>query len=534
MQIYSDKIFENPIYVIDAPNELTVEEAFSKIENLSKKYYLLGYVNYDLTVVYFEVFDKYKKYIPKKIQENFGIISTPMITKNEYFQAIQKIKDYIKNGITYEVNYTYPSKIYTNLDDFELYEALLEQQTTPYNMFFQNKYLTLMSYSPELFFKLKDRKILTKPMKGTMPRGKDEISDNVNYEFLKTDVKNQSENIMIVDLLRNDLGRIAKTGSVKVEKLFEVEKHKTVFQMTSEISAILNEDIKLLDIFKSIFPCGSITGAPKLSTMKVINELEKFNRKIYCGAIGFLTPEESIFSVPIRILQSEHSKDKEIPKKSESFIYNVGGAIVWDSTPQDEWNETLTKMKFLNTDFQLIETGKDNWLKHVSRMKKSAKELGFVWNPKIEKLKNLSNKVLRVVLNKDGSFKYEYKVLPQRPKTKSGKYLVRVRGKVNSSNRFLYHKTTIRDNAPEDVYDEIRTNEKDEITEGTFTNIAILQNGKLYTPPVKSGLLNGTLRDTYVENGKILEKVLYKKDLENADKIYCFNSVRGFVEVELC
>lgn len=534
MQIYSDKIFENPIYIIDAPIDMSVEDAFSKIEELSQKYYLLGYVNYDLTKVYFEVFDKYEKYSPPKSDKNLGIISTPMISKNEYFNAIQKIKDYIKNGVTYEVNFTYPNKIYTNLEDFELYEALLEKQTTPYNLFFQNKYLTLMSFSPELFFKLKGRKILTKPMKGTMPRGLDVNADLANYEFLKTDVKNRAENIMIVDLLRNDLGRIAKTGSVNVDKLFDVEKHKTVFQMTSEISATLNDEIKLFDIFKSIFPCGSITGAPKLSTMRVIEELEKFNRNIYCGAIGFLTPEESVFSVPIRILQSEHSEFFKIPKKSNNFIYNVGGAIVWDSTAQDEWDETLTKMKFLNTDFQLIETAKDNWANHVLRMKNSAKELGFVWNSEIENLQIEFGKVLRVVLNKDGSFNYEYKILPQRPKGKNGKYFVRISGKVNSSNPFLYHKTTIRDKAPLDVYDEIRINEKDEITEGTFTNIAILKNGKFYTPPLKSGLLNGTLRKSYVEGGKMIEKVLYKKDLELAEKVYCFNSVRGIVEVELC
>lgn len=534
MQVYSDKCFNNPIFIIDAPFEMSIEEAFQSIEKYRKNNYLIGYISYDFSRVYFEVYDKFEKYIPKNNKNNFGIITNPLISKDEYFEAIGKIKNYISDGVTYEVNFTYPNRVQTNLTDMDLFEALLEKQKTPYNLFFKNKYLTLLSFSPELFFKLKGNHIITKPMKGTAPRGFDSKEDLANFEFLKNDIKNRAENIMIVDLLRNDLGRISETGSVKVDKLFDIEKHPTVFQMTSEISADLRGNIKLFDIFKAIFPCGSITGAPKVSTMKVIDDLEKFNRKIYCGAIGFISPDEMIFSVPIRILQSEHKIIGEIPEKSNDFIYNVGGAIVWDSTPEDEWEETLTKMKFLNTDFQLIETAIDNWDLHIERMKSSAKSLGFIWNKNIENLKFEKGKVLRVLLYKSGEFEYSYKDLKERPKNKNGKYNIRLSGKVDSSNPFLYHKTTIREVMPSDVYDEIRVNEFGEITEGIFTNIAIEVDGNLYTPPLKCGLLNGTLRKSYVENKKMFEKVLYKKDLEMAHKIYCFNSVRGFVEVELC
>lgn len=534
MQIYSDKIFTNPIDIIDAPYCMSVEEAFAKIDLLKNKYYLLGYISYDFEQVYFEVFDKFEKYIPNSVCNNWGIISEPMISKDRYISAINKIKDYIQNGVTYEVNFTYPNKVYTNLNDLELYEALLAKQTTPYNMFFKNKYLTLLSFSPELFFRLRGNTILTKPMKGTAPRGNNAAQDRINFDFLKNDLKNKAENIMIVDLLRNDLGRIAKAGTVKVRKLFDVEPHPTVFQMTSEVLAELNDGINLLEIFKAIFPCGSITGAPKISTMKVIDELEDFNRDIYCGAIGFLSPEESVFSVPIRILQSKNPKLNGVEKKSACFIYNVGGAIVWDSTANDEWDETITKMKFLETDFSLIETAIDNWDEHVRRLKSSAKTLGFVWNNKIENLKIKKNKILRVVLEKNGKINVSYNDLKPRPIGIDDKYYVKISGKVHSSNLFLYHKTTVRNTTPDDVFDYILTNEKDEITEGTFTNIAVLKNGKLFTPPIKCGLLNGTLRQKYLEQGKLFEAILYEKDLRNADKIYCFNSVRGFVEVELC
>lgn len=519
MQIYANKSFSNPIEIIKAEGDLT--NAFTRIDELRKQYYLLGYITYDFQELYFEVFDKFENYIPNPPKQ-LGTIIKPLITKEAYIKAINKIKEYISNGVTYEVNYTYPSEILTNLNGIELYEAILEKQKTPYNTYLETPNLTLLSYSPELFFKLNGDKILTKPMKGTAPKLGDD-NDNVRRDFLYNDVKNRAENIMIVDLLRNDLGRISKTGTVKVDKLFEIEEHPTLFQMTSEISSELDDNISLHDIFKAIFPCGSITGAPKISTMRVIDELESFSRNIYCGAIGFLSPQECEFSVPIRILYGKNNK----------YTYHAGGAIVWDSTAEDEWEETQVKTKFLQTDFELIETAVDDWQKHVERMKKSAKELGFEWNKAIERFNLLQNedKKLRVSLNKNGNLKQQISALPNSLQQKNK---IKIQGKVNSHNPFLYHKTTIREIMPTDVFEHIRINERGEITEGIFTNIAIEKNGKLYTPPVSCGLLNGTFRQKLLDEGKLIEKVIYPDDLKTADKIFCFNSVRKMVEVELC
>ena len=515
MSIYSDKFFEKPVKIIEAKNDL--REAFLEIDKLRKEFYLLGYVDYDFKYLYFEVYKDYKKFTPSNAKK-LGTFVSPKISKSEYINAISKIKDYIKNGVTYEVNYTYPSEVLTNLDGIDLYEALLEKQRTLYNTFISTSKINLLSFSPELFFRLEGNKILTKPMKGTVARGKDLEEDKKNKDFLYNDIKNRAENIMIVDLLRNDLGDIANTWTVKGDKLFEIESHPTVFQMTSEISAELDNKVTLYDIFKAIFPCGSITGAPKLSTMRVIDELEPFNRNIYCGAIGFLSPEVCEFSVPIRILYGKDYK----------YNYHAGGAIVWDSDAEDEWNETITKTKFINTDFSLIETATDDWERHCSRMKNSAFEFGFIWNEEIENIELKG--VTRVLLNKNGEYSVEYdkKLKP----ITSNK--IRISRKVNSNNIFLYHKTTIREDMPSDIFDEIGVNEKGEITEGIFTNIAVKIGENLFTPPIKCGLLNGTFRQKLLEEGKMQEKIIYPEDLKNADKIFCFNSIRKMVEVELC
>ena len=514
MQIYSDKLFKDSVGVIEGRPS---EKKFKQLEKWqAKNLHILGYITYDFSEMHFEAYDKYEKFYPKKTK-SVGIITEPLISKEEYLEKVKSIKEKISDGITYEVNYTYPSVVKTNAEDFELYNFLISKQKTPYNAFLKNNKRTVLSFSPELFFRLKGRKIFTKPMKGTAPRGDNPLKDAEFRDFLRNDIKNRAENIMIVDLLRNDLGRIAKTGTVKVDKLFDIEEHETLFQMTSEISAELNDEVNLYNIFKSIFPCGSITGAPKLSTMRVIKETEPYPREVYCGAIGYIHGDEAEFSVPIRILQKKNSE--------KHFQYHAGGAIVWDSNPEDEWEETLTKTKFLQTDFSLIEKALDNWDKHVRRMKNSATELGFVWNKEIETLSIPPEKILRVVLHKNGTYEKEYQI---KSKIKNNK--IRLRGIVHSSNPFLYHKTTIRNNSPKDIFDEIRVNERGEITEGTYTNIGIQKNGNFYTPPVTSGLLAGTYRERLGWR----EKVLFPKDLINADKIYCFNSVRGLVEVELC
>ncbi len=527
MMIFNTKCFDEPIAYLQCFKFEELKNAFDEVEKYKNQgFHLVGYVRYNfeedrnLPILYFEVFDKFKKY--KETKTNTKIHVLPLIEKEEYFNAVQNIKNEIKCGNVYEVNYTYPSLCFTKSSDIELYNYLVQNQKTPYRAFIENEYETIMSFSPELFFKIKGNKIITKPMKGTIIRGKNFKEDNKNKKFLYNDIKNRAENIMIVDLLRNDLGKIAKTGSVKVEELFKIEKYKTVFQMISTISAKLDEKCSLYEVFRAIFPSGSITGAPKKSAIEIIKREEPSKRGVYCGAIGYINKKETVFSVAIRILQRK--------KEEAEFICHTGGAIVWDSSVENEWEESYIKRNFLNpAEFQLIETAKDNWDMHCERMKASAKKLNFKWNKKLEVLQLKEGVITRVLLNKNGEFEIQTRDLK---KIQSNKIVFK--GKVNSKNPFLYHKTTARYEKTLDVFDEIRTNEKGEVTEGTYTNIGILKNGEYFTPPVSCGLLNGIFRQKLIKESFWREKILYPKDIYEADKIYCFNSIRGLVEVKLC
>lgn len=612
MQIFAHKKFENPIKIIQAFDNKSFIQAFAQIEDFKRqnKYYILGYIRYEakeiflgqniksnMPLLYFEVFNNPSPQpSPPRGEGEFlhscNISPTPLIEYKTYKTAIEKIKDEIACGNTYQVNYTYDYKIETDLSGFDLYNSILPNQTTPYNAYIKNEYEEILCFSPELFFEIQNNKIKTKPMKGTVKRGENKEQDKKNIEFLKNDIKNRAENVMIVDLLRNDLGKIAKTGTVKVDKLFEIETHKTVHQMTSEVSAELDEKTTLFEVFDAIFPCGSITGAPKINTMKIIDELEGVGqRNVYCGAIGLISPEKIVFSVPIRILQRSNNE--------KFFLCRVGGAIVWDSTPEEEWEETLTKIKFLNNNvrhcettaeaiqeksfglsrrafsaprndeariemsdypnnnIELIETilVKNTEMvhknEHFKRMKKSAKELGFVFNPEIEKIKPQSDGILRILLSKDGLFTTQYLPLDE---IKTNKVTIS-EIKLNSQETFLKHKTTYRpwyEKALEkikkgEIFDELFFNEKGELCEGSRSNIVLQIDDKLFTPPLKCGLLNGVLRqrllhsnkgfkpivDKDFQSKKIKEEVIYLKDLKNAQKVFCINSVRGIVEVEI-
>ncbi len=532
MIVFGNKLFTNPVEVIIAFDSNGLLKAFEQIEQLKNEFYIVGYLRYeafechksDFPLLYFEVFKDYKEYKNKFLPSSVEIVTKPLVSFTDYANAIRQIKDEIANGNTYEVNYTYDFDIFYDGDDFKLFEYLLQKQKTPYNFYLKNAYDTVLSFSPELFFTLKNNHIITKPMKGTVKRTEN-IKEDI--KFLQHDPKNRAENVMIVDLLRNDLGRIAKTGSVKVSKLFEVETHKTLHQMTSQIEADLKDDVKLYDIFKAIYPCGSITGAPKVSTMRIIEKVEKGKRDIYCGAIGLISPDETVFSVPIRILQA---------KQGQNFRYRVGGAIVWDSDIQDEWEETLTKTKFLTENFKLIETIKVENGKmlfeneHFDRMQKSSEYFGFKFKkPDIQPEKD---GILRILFRDE--FEFEYKPLDPAKTNK-----IRISPiKINSQNEFIYHKTTYRpwfyDSyqkiAEGEIYDEIFFNEKGELTEGARSNIILQIGGKLYTPPVSCGILDGIYKR---QMKNVTEKILYKSDLLNAEKIFCVNSVRGMVEVHL-
>ncbi|NQT00323.1 MAG: aminodeoxychorismate synthase component I [Candidatus Omnitrophica bacterium] len=476
------------------------------------------------------------------------------ISQNSYLSAIAKIKDLIAQGLTYQVNYTFKLKFSFSGSAAKLYLKLRNNQGVGYAAFIKSGCSNILSFSPELFFRKKGPQMLARPMKGTASRGRDFQEDQQICRQLENCLKNRSENVMIVDLLRNDLGKVSATASVKVPRLFNIERYQTLFQMTSDIKSRLRAGHSAFDILRGIFPSGSVTGAPKIKTMEIIRGLEKDQRRVYTGSIGFFSPDQSgTFNVAIRTLL--------INSQTKTGEMGVGSGIVYDSDPLTEYAECCLKADFLTketTSFQLIETMRCGASKgyllleeHLKRLEDSARYFGFVYNRNeillaLEKLQRtktggITEVRVRLLLNKDGSVELESSLLPQ-ANNQQPKVCLSAQ-KINSQSPFLYHKTTCRkiyDRAHKfaqtaGYYDIIFTNERGEITEGAISNIFVRKNGKLYTPPVNCGLLPGVHRNQMLRSKKyaVEEKALFIKDLLAAEEIYLSNSVRGLVKVHL-
>lgn len=578
-------LFLDPITTITAKKHQNVDKLLKRVDNYLKNNWICGYLSYEasyaleksffslqkpktggLPLGWFGIFDEpwifdhhlgaWNKPLPdcknsvlinEKIANKLTI--GHLLDKSDFYHTFDKIKNAIKNGETYQVNYTYDVRVQTELPPYSLYRYLREKQKTPYCSFIQNEYGFVASFSPELFIRKEGRYITTKPMKGTARRGYSAMEDRKQIQFLKNDTKNCAENLMIVDLIRNDLGKICEPGTVITNKLFDVETHPTLHQMTSDVTGILKKSINFSDIIKNIFPCGSVTGAPKIRTMKIIHDLEKGERGVYCGTIGYLSPKGSgVFNIPIRTLQkTTHEKD---------WRYRVGSGIIWDSTAEDEWRECAQKTSFLEyetPDFDIIETmlfdGEILYLpEHLKRMQASAEY--FEYPCSIQKLQRSIVKIIkeldksnrykiRLLLSKNGHISWEKQIVPDTEPASNKLLLADM--PVNEKDTFLFHKTTHRpwyNRTMEDIkkglcYDRVFFNSRNEITEGAISTIFIEQRGILYTPPVICGLLPGTLRSHLLDRGSCYEKILFKEDLYSAGKVFCGNSVRGLVEVIL-
>lgn len=654
--IFGKYLYYEPILDICCDEKSQAKTAFKQIQNELKRHknsYFVGYVSYELGILeylecgakskkldfsvdfggnfpadsranssdscvdsslpllHFRLFAKRKnlfdilsctkaKYRKNSYSKFLPTIIRP-IDKERYAKDFSAIKNELKNGNSYQINYTQEMRLSTHLNGKEIFWLLTPRQNTKYKAYLRTPFVEICSFSPELFFALKQHKkqhkIIVEPMKGTMPRSTDKSQDKSNKKALANDTKNIAENIMIVDLLRNDLHKIAKNLSYK---LLQIKTYKTLHQMTSKISATLQKEAildipknhkkskqkhskqnLLYNIFRALFPCGSISGAPKQSSTQIIEKLEQRKRGIYCGAIGVIGQKEATFSVAIRTLFRLN------PQKQ--WRYGVGSGVVWDSVCDDEIAELELKSKFLeNTEkYALIETIliKQNRAfllsSHLDRITKSAKELGFdmtnlerlfgakSFSQRIELIKNTGKfidkfvdfspcacknawenlppkvlkalgqkskkQILRLLLYKNGELKLE--ILPFVPI--QSRTIKIAKNKLESRNDALYHKSTLRahfthiPSKQNNVFDFIYLNEKGEVCEGSRSNVVILQDNVLYTPSTKSGLLNGVLRDNFIHSNILCEKSLTLKDLQNAQKIFCINSVRGVQEVRL-
>ena len=464
-----------------------------------------------------------------------------------YSAQVAAIQEYIRAGDVYQVNLTGKLRFEFSGSAIALFQELLRQQPVDYSAFLNLGESQILSLSPELFFRVQGRRILTRPMKGTAPRGRDLEEDRQIADSLRNDAKNRSENVMIADLLRNDLGRICEFGSVRAEELFAVEKYATLFQMTSAVSGELRAGVSAYDIFASLFPCGSVTGAPKVRAMEIIRELEPAPRGIYTGAIGFFAPGgEMAFNVPIRtvVLREGHGE------------MGVGSGIVIDSVAKDEFRECLLKAEFLTRrapHFQLIESILWDYQyrllrQHLQRLKASAEYFDFPFehDAAVARLGSFERQLergnrykVRVLLNASGALSIERSAITG--ERALGKIMISP-VRTWSGDRFLRHKTTHREfydesfaTARSQGYDDVLfLNERDEVTEGAISNLFVQTAGRWFTPPVSCGLLPGICRRHLLEtNPAASEKVLHVEDLRSADAIYLCNAMRGLKKVTI-
>lgn len=473
----------------------------------------------------------------------------PSRSRDSYASAIQSVREHIAAGDTYQANFTMRLRSSFEGDDFAFYRALCRSQRAAYCAYVKMGRYRILSASPELFFHLRDGRLTARPMKGTFARGRWSEEDDRHAALLERSAKDRSENVMIVDLLRNDLGRISEVGSVRVPRLFEVERYDTVLQMTSTVTSRLRGDVSVSELFASLFPCGSITGAPKIRTMEIIAELEDSPRRIYTGSIGFISPgPEAVFNVAIRTVL--------LDTKTGTAECGVGGGITDDSTPDGEYEECMVKARFLEErreDFDLLESllyesGEGYFLleRHLKRMADSARYFCFRFEETAarEVLERVAGMLalaggqykVRLLLSRDGTLRVEHTPVEQKASDVTPTAAL-ASTPIRSDDVFLFHKTTNRSvyesraASRPDCDSVILWNERGEITESTEANIVAVLDGQAWTPPLESGLLGGTYRAELLEKRQIKERVLRPDDLNRAEAIYLINSVRKWTRV---
>ena len=461
---------------------------------------------------------------------------------HEYLADIVKIRELIAAGEVYQINHTL--RLHTELGDAWQHFCQIAADA-PFAAFIETDDFAIISASPELFFRLQGNDLQSRPMKGTEARRDDPEADKRTSNWLGSSQKNRAENLMITDMVRNDLGKIAETGSVDVSGLFAVEAYPTVWQMTSTVHA--KTQVSLVDIFRTLFPAASITGAPKRAAMGQIAQLEKTPRGIYTGAIGYIAPNrQAQFSIAIRT--------STVDKAAGSAQYGAGGGIVWDSTPVQEYVEMQAKTRILGTlqeqeNIELFETlrwtpgeGFSRLHRHLRRMAKSAAVFGYPVDEQraeaaLQQAVNGSTAQalrVRLSLTVEGDYRVDLAELPSDTQSRNSQLICLATTPVCSTDLYLIHKTSHRQ-----VYDRATTevpagaepilfNEQGEITESSIANVVYTLGDDWFTPPVESGLLPGILREELLEQGKVKVRKLALDELDEVTEIQLINDLRGW------
>jgi para-aminobenzoate synthetase / 4-amino-4-deoxychorismate lyase len=459
----------------------------------------------------------------------------------DYGERFDRAKALIAAGDFYQVNLTFRGGFAFYGDPLAFYRDLRTFSASAYGAYVDDGERRILSLSPELFFSLENGKLTARPMKGTAARHLDRDKDEAARNALAASVKDRAENLMIVDLMRNDLGRIAQSGSVAVKDLFAVETYPTVHQMVSTVTADLRQDAGIAAILRALFPCGSVTGAPKIRAMQAIRDLEGKARGIYCGAVGWFGPKYSArFNVAIRTLTISGGRG----------FFGIGGAVVQDSKSDAEYAEALLKCRFLaetRRPLELIETLRfvpgDGLVRcdlHVARMKRSAEFFAIAFDEQaarraLEGAVANATKTLRVRLTLDETGQFVCLAMPLPPGPACWTFAVSPK-RLSGADLFVRHKTSLRE-----TYDRERNRIVDRlgcdevvflnrdgfVAEGSRSTVFVKRDGKLLTPPLDAGALDGVLRRELVDSGEAVEAMLSPKDLTG--EVFLGNSLRGLI-----
>lgn len=552
------RYYENPSEIICAYKPVELPDALERMQEcLDDGKFLAGYLSYEAGLILeprladrvktgstplclMGVFDKWSPDYPETPSENVPRLDLkPTWSEAEYLKRFKKVISYIKAGDVYQINLTFPLVSDYKGSPLGLYDILRPRQPVHYGgVISLGTGPDIVTFSPELFFETTQRDITMRPMKGTVKRLPDPDADRQLREAMRHDIKSQAENLMIVDLLRNDLSRLAEKASVRVPHLFALETYPTLHQMTSTVTARLSDDITVETLFKSLFPCGSVTGAPKIRAMEIINELESGPRGAYCGAIGYLDPDyQACFNVGIRTAIIQDNQ----------LAYHVGSGVVLDSDGTAEYEECLLKAKVLSDIPSLVETfrwdpetGIKNRKHHFARLATSARALGYGYDElalqtEVQKITADRPQKCRLLLSENGMLTLEQQdlialsdpVLLSLSKHPLSLGVQEFRHKVLA--RDFYESERRRVAEETGAGEVIFLNPNGEICEGSFTTLFIETSEGLLTPPLSSGLLPGVLRGLMVAKGEARQKVLRLEDLRAADRIYVGNSMRGLI-----
>ena len=560
-------LFTDPIAVIEPRDADSLQEMFARIDaETARGRWIAGYVAYEAgyalepklapmqsngeRLAWIAIFDSAQIFdhatpgewerseAQDAITETIpGLNETP----ESYALKLQQVHAWIEAGDTYQANLTMEAA-WPASDGQAIYQAAMAAQPVEYGAWLRlGNGEEILSASPELFFQRDGRSIRTRPMKGTAARGRWAEEDEQRAAWLAGDEKNRAENLMIVDLLRSDLGRICEMGSVQVERLFAVESFPTVLQMTSDVLGSLRPALSTADIFRALFPSGSIVGAPKIHTMELLHQLEQRIRGAYTGAIGFQGPQQkSVWSVAIRTMHLRSGKAR----------MGIGSGLVWDSNATDEWQECRTKLAFLqrrSEPFDLIETllwdrQYERLEAHIARIKHSSDYFDRPFDEDAMRgaLQNATRAFacggrwrVRLLMDAAGTFRVTATELQEEPD--HGLRILLMHKRTDPDDVFFFHKTTRRklyDGALEQARaigcsDALFCNRSGEITEGAIHNVFVKMRGEMRTPPIACGLLPGVFRAEWMRSRSATEQRLTVDDLRQAQSVTMTNSVRG-------